>query len=632
MRAFQSAVAALAVGLTGCALEGGGSAAAQSAAAAVMAEASALQVRRVWAGRVPNLYAASPSPDGRLVTEIDWSTGDLAVLDLETATLRRVTNKGTWADNTDYAEFSVFSPDGGSIAYTWFNEKGGGYEVRVVGTDGQNVRTLLAANPEMRYTAVEDWSRDGAMLLMTLFRADRSSQIATISVADGTLRVLKTSDWRHPVVSAFSPDGRYIAYDFPPDETDRQRDIFLMPAAGGSEVRLVSGPSMDVLLGWVGDAILFYSNRAQTRGIWRQVVQGGRPVGEPELVRPDVWQLVPLGFSRDAYYYGVDVELPQVQTATIDLERNRVIAPPAAVQDAGAGSSSYGAWSPDGHHLAYLGRHAGESQPAIVVRPVDGVDARYIDLQLTQPSNLQWTPDGAALMVFGTDRKGREALYRIDARSGAHEVVLERSGHQDQLHRATLAPDGVHILYKGALDSDAGGLRRPLAVLMRNLATGAERELHRTGQLGPGPVSISGDGRRYVSRGRDIDGRMDKLFIGSTDGTGELSVFYQTDGRLLQNRGGFPWTPDGRHVLAIEHRQADGVSRLLKVPVDGGAPVVLMEQPAGAAGIELEQRFSDLRLSPDGRRVSFGTGQARGEIWRIDGVGMLAPAARQAER
>jgi dipeptidyl aminopeptidase/acylaminoacyl peptidase len=633
VRKLQLLIAGLGVALAGCAVDSGEAASAQAARVSASPVAAHLQLRRVWAGTAPNFYASNPSPDGRYLTEIDWSTGDLAVLDLASGELRRVTNKGTWTDNTDYAEFSVFSPDGERLAYSWFSERGRGYELRVIGLDGQGMRVLVPANPELQYVAAEDWSPDGRLILTTNFRADRSSQIATVSTADGSMRVLKTSDWRHPFVAAFSPDSRYIAYDFPPDEKDSQRDIFLMPVDGGRETRLVGGPAHDVLLGWLGEAILFYSDRHQTKGIWRQAVRDGRPVGEPELLRPDVWRLFPIGFSREAYYFGVSVELPQVHTATLDLANDRVVAPPAAVQEAGSGQSTYGAWSADSRYLAYLSSQTGERATFLTIRPVDGADQRRIALELTQTSNLQWSSDGAAVLLFGTDRNGREGVHRVDLRSGALELVLQKMERADDLRRFRLTPDGRQLIFKrGREDATETGMRRPLVVVAHDLETASERVFytHDPVHLSLGPVEISPDGRYFSSKARDIDARKDRLVVGHTDGSGQLRVIHETSGRFLQNRGGFPWTPDSRHVLAIEHLLEEGMSRLLKIPVAGGEPRVLLELDSEVAGIQLEQRFTDLRLSPDGRRISFGSGMDRGEIWRIDNLSDLAePAALQ---
>src|SRR5712691_3992072 len=51
--------------------------------------------RQVWTGPNVDTYG-SVSPDGRVLSFTDWSTGDLALHDLTTGQDRRLTNKGTW--------------------------------------------------------------------------------------------------------------------------------------------------------------------------------------------------------------------------------------------------------------------------------------------------------------------------------------------------------------------------------------------------------------------------------------------------------------------------------------------------------------------------------------------------------
>jgi hypothetical protein len=126
------------------------SAMAAAAQASPQAEDS-LVVRRVWAGREPDFYASTPSPDGRYLTEVDWMTGDLALIDLVTGELRHVTDKGPWEDSYSYAQSAVFSPDGRRIAYTWFNDEVDGYEIWTIDPDGSDARVLLHHEPEVAY-------------------------------------------------------------------------------------------------------------------------------------------------------------------------------------------------------------------------------------------------------------------------------------------------------------------------------------------------------------------------------------------------------------------------------------------------------------------------------------------------
>lgn len=589
------------------------------AAAQTAPEAARVDMRRVWRGSDVSFYVAAPSPDGRSVSDVDWTTGDLAIVDFATGERRRVTDKGPWSVAVDYAEHSVFAPDGQRLAYSWFRE-GSGYQLRIIDVAGTDERIVVPHSEDLRYIAAEDWSPDGRQILVTVFRRDRSSQIATVSAETGELRVLKTSDWRHPVVSAFSRDSRFIAYDFQPDEEDRQRDIFALRADGsGRETRVVGGPSDDILLGWLpdGSGILFYSDRHQTRGIWKQPIRDGRAEGEPLLVRPAVWQLTPLGFSRDAYFYGVHVRSPQVYTMTVDQTANRVVVDPAAVQDPSAGQTGFGAWSADGRYFAYL-RELPDFSDALVIRSVDGADAREVRVDLDDPRHIQWHPDGRSMLMVGTDPEGRIGIHRVDIRTGDVTLVVQRAeAEPSDLGRFRLSPDGGSILYWKQLDPSQRGAHKDARMALRDLATGEETLIHEV--LNPGPAFFSPDGSMYVKMDWNPDTRLHSLFVARTDGAAGRRTIYETEHALLQNRGGFPFTPDGRHVIAAEHRRDPEEVRLLKIPVDGGDPIVLLTWTEG--------RMVDLRMSPDGRRISFGSGDRLVEIWAMENLGPAGSAA-----
>ncbi len=77
-------------------------------------------VRQVWAPAVDAL--GSVSADRRHLSYVDWETGDLALRELATGKTRRLTNKGSWSESSEFAMESAFSPDGKQIAYAWVNK------------------------------------------------------------------------------------------------------------------------------------------------------------------------------------------------------------------------------------------------------------------------------------------------------------------------------------------------------------------------------------------------------------------------------------------------------------------------------------------------------------------------------
>ena len=73
----------------------------------VAPRSSEMVTRRVWAGPDVDVLG-SISPDGRYLSCVDSTTGDLALRDLATGKMRRLTNGGSSTE----IRFSTISPDG----------------------------------------------------------------------------------------------------------------------------------------------------------------------------------------------------------------------------------------------------------------------------------------------------------------------------------------------------------------------------------------------------------------------------------------------------------------------------------------------------------------------------------------
>ncbi len=281
------------------------------------AKGTELATRRLWAA--PDGYVLGrTSPDGRYLTYVDFDTGDLALRDLATGEKLRLTNEGS--GSPDYAYWSVPSPDGKQIAYSWVTRNLSTIELRVIGTDASKPRLLYSNNGEA--VAPVAWSPDGREILAVFHRQDNTNQLAWFSVSDGAPRVLKTLDWRYPVGVSLSPDGRYIVYDSPQQQESENRDIYLLGADASREIKLVEHPSNNSFPFWSPDGrtVLFLSDRTGTTGLWAiRVDEDGRPHGPPELVKPDMERIRPLGFTRKgSLYYGLEFSLTDVYITSLD--------------------------------------------------------------------------------------------------------------------------------------------------------------------------------------------------------------------------------------------------------------------------------------------------------------------------
>jgi Tol biopolymer transport system component len=579
-----------------------------------------MMTRRVWAGPEVDTMGA-PSPDGRLLTFVDWNTGDLAIRDLTTGKSRRLTDVGPWFQSTEFAEGSRVSPDGKHIVYALDRYPSvPSVELRLIGADGSGARVLYS-NPELDYVEPRDWSPDGGNILVLFTRYDHVNQIALVSAASGSVEILKNLDWRKPLMMAFSPDGRYIAYDFPPQEDSENRDIFLLASDGSRVAPLVQHPANDFLLGWApgNEGVLFASDRTGVFDAWMIRAEDGRPAGPARLVKQGVGRMIPMGFTRDgSYYYGVQSGSNEIYLATLDPGTGTVLEPPASVARRFMGSNFTPVFSPDGRSLAYLSRRSPvptkQSPLTLAIRSLeDGAEKEFKLNDIFRADLTSWSSNGRWILLSARDRKGGQGLYMADVTSGAVTSIV-RSEPGEFRFQPTWSPDNKTIYF---IHVQSQLKLHNLAV--RDLESGRETELVRAQR--PSFVrhfALSPDGRQLAFTW-EADGQKKGCLkvIPATGGeprelfcTDESLIFYQT----------VRWTPDGRYILLgqkghsvdLAHHQT---VELWRIPAEGGQP-----QKLGLA-MDLLQF---LAVHPDGGRVAFQAGQYAAEVWVMENF--LPPA------
>lgn len=596
----------------------------------------AVVTRRVWNGNLPGRVPGSIFPDGRRVAMFEPNTGELAAYDLNSGEWHPITNHngGEWTG--DYFVRGVVSADGKRIAYDWYTSSTGRdrTELRIIGTDGSGSRMLLSSD-DGTWASVAAWSPSGTTLLVILTGEDRTNQIALVSVADGERRVLKSIGWRWPIRLDFSPDGRWIAYDLPPDPDARQRDLYVLAADGSSEARLVRHAADDFLLGWAPDGrhVLFASDRSGTVGAWLLPVTDGKAAGPARLIKPDLWGMRPIGFTpQGAFYYYVAIGTANVYQASYDPTAGVVTGSPISVAPLGT-ENSHPVWSPDGAYIAYYTRRGGGFNQArrgdvfLVVRSSATGDAREIPLAPLRVGTVpgvgypRWFPDGRSVIILAYDTGG-PALFRVDVQTD-NTTLLFRPPDSDHFpHGFAIAPDGRTLFYKTYPSS---------LLIARDLETGEERTLFRPPEgtsIWHGNLDVSPDGRwtAFHLREQGEGGKTDDWLAMLPTSGGELRKLMPLDRYGMVSPP--VWTPDGESLLYAQQTEwnpaaPNDTTEVWRLPLEGGTPE--------RVGLRMEG-LDNPRIHPNGTRIAFHAGHQRYELWVMEDMLPAGPASNRANR
>jgi Tol biopolymer transport system component len=553
--------------------------------------------RQVWGYSGETDMSGTVSSDGRYLSFTDWNSGDLAIRDLTAGVNRRVTHKGSWEVSYEHVEASAMSHDGKRIAYNWVHADGS-VELRLIAASGGEPHVRYK-NTDLSYLQPFEWSPDGHYILLVLTRKDRTNQIAMLPVDQGPIRVLKTFDWRSPNHAGFSPDGRYIVYDLPASSEVPERDLFVLAVDGSREARIVSHPAHDFLLGGApgSDRVLFASDRSGATAAWTIRVENGTPRGQAVLAKPSIGHVLPINFSRNGdYYYALSTGVRSVYLTEWDAAGGTAtpLAPLKGRFEEGKGAA---VWSPDGTDLAYLLQsplvRGGEGGNTIAIRALATGHIRTIPVGMSYIARIRWMPDRAAVILQGTDLKGRRGLFRVSLTAGDIEPIVV-----GPISRFAIAPDSRTLFYL-----------REKSVVRRDLQTGAEADIHSVPQ-GSG-LALSPDGRWLALKvNLPADHGRPSIQILPVEG-GEPRTLHTLPDVDSSTWRQLAWSADGRTVLFTNHHR-----EVWQIPATGGTPRRLF------GGLTM---ISEISIHPDGRRMAVSAGNAKYEMWVMENLLSAAP-------
>jgi Tol biopolymer transport system component len=373
-----------------------------------------------------------------------------------------------------------------------------------------------------------------------------------------------------------SPDGRFIVYDSFSGDAGGDRTLFLLSADGATERRLVNSPGNHLFPLWTADGkhIVYASDRSGTMDAWELKIENGEPRGEPRLLRRDLGRFLPMNITASGgLYYGL-------RTGSTDVFVSTLAAPARNAKRATLrfpGRNTTPAWSPDGASLAYLSRRGsenfGQESRAIVIRRLGSEEERELPVKLAHMERIRWSPTSRALLVSGSDNKGRGGLFLVDVETAAVKPFAVEPGAPFRGFDAVWSRDGKSVLYL----HPSGELRK------RETETGHESTLYRGAGLSH--IAASPDGK-WLAVG---EGGKALVVIPAAGGEAKTLPF------------------EGLTDIEWGHELVGGKGpELWRIPLDGGLPVRL-DSPGN--------RDSGFSLHPDGERLALTAGDSKSEIW-----------------
>ena len=566
-----------------------------------VASAQTPVARQVW-----NQEPYGPvSADGRYAPYGEWEAKGIGIHDFLTGT-DRILGTG------EVGELIVISPDNGQIVYQSFDGNLKRYVLRLLSLQSadQKPRNLMRGGPP-NYIEPLGWTPDSKEVLVSQQAADGIWQIAMISVADGSVRVLKSLKWGKPG-AGISPDGRFIVYSTPAEGQPNQ-DIFVLATDGSRETAVVQHPANDYGMIWSSDGskVLFISDRTGAPSLWGVPVEEGKPAGPAEMVKDNFGaSLLGMGRNGILYYYASGEIRNNVYRADLNAD-GKVSKSPVIVTDSFVNTNRGGHISPDGQSIAY---YSYRPKATLVVKSLKTGAERVVptSMGIVSPASIGplWFSDSRSVLVRAreNDRPG-ETYYRVDVATGRAEDISR--GIAGRLFKP--AHSGNVVYYRG--EDGKGNLE---SLVRHDLDSG--RSIKFLPTRSPFTFSESPDGKQvaYISS----DG-LETRWISIVPATGgePREVFRSSCGSVCtgDRQNTLEWSPDGKYLLFVLAPLGQP-STIWRIPAAGGE--------AERIGITMNGDIKMPLMHPDGKSIFFTAAEGDTEVWALENFLPAAPAPK----
>ena len=490
--------------------------------------------------------AVSVSPDGKMLA-IDLQ-GSLYVIPVGGGAARRL------GDIFNDARQPQWSPDSKSLVY--FAYRDGGYDLWQVNADGSNQHMLTEGTFDDREPI---FSHDGSKIAFSSDRGDplgSNNNIWVMDVKTGALTQLTTNP-AEDSMPAWSADDKDVIFT---SSRDTYKTLWAVNVETKAERKIADSEGNIAAASMGPDGQLVYESSVGTDS---QLNYNGKSISGTEVVFP----FRPSWVSKNEFFYVADGKIKRRSLGggvkTVPFSVTLEITPPRgsyvrAKRDFD-GQTSHKAMgimrpvlSPDAKSIAFSALGDLWLVPATGGKPQNLTNDAAYDLDPT------WSPDGRYL-AWSTDRAG--GLLQIwlrDMQTGQMRQVTHATTQPTSLQ---FSPDGKRIAF---INVDA--MWRGASVAVADVATGDVKIIHKS-IFAPGTPSWSPDGKRialamvapYNRKYRE--GTNQVLTMSSTgneaDDATDDKWFAPQPNMSIDSRGwnGPAWSPDGTQMLGIYEGQ-----------------------------------------------------------------------------
>ena len=481
---------------------------------------------------------------------------------------------------------AAYSPDGSQIAFHESDDVGG---IFVAGATGESVRRVTDVGFDPA------WSPDGQQIA---FATEEITEPATrlgdsvlyvVAIAGGTPRKVADGDAVQP---SFSPSGERIVYW---SNTGGQRDIFTVPAAGGTRVAITNDSAIDWSPVWSRDGrfIYFASDRGGAMNLWRIPVDqaSGTPAGPPEAVTAGVQASAGLPrFSRDGSRLVFRSRVASVNPVAIPFDSATLKAGTPAMIDTQNNVRVPSDVSPDGKQVVYFS--IGERQEDIFIGSPGGPIRRLTD-DAQRDRGPVFTPDGRTL-VFYSNRGGEWGVWAVGVDGGGLRKISVPTGGAVY---PFVSPKGDTIVFVG---------------------TDGRTSFTVPASAGPAvqPTSLPGasvGGKYFTATAWSSDARRMTGYLvtdsGRPSGVGVYDVAAGKTSLITTDIAyAVKWLSDDRRVIYFT---GNGRELVVVDTVSGKRTAIDVRLP----GPSIDDLFA---ITPDSRTIYYGASRAEADIWIVE--------------